>query len=71
MVTSNMNVVNATELYTYKLLKWYIIHYTYFTTIILKKRELTFEVANIQARQDLGKRHRPDVSVRDLKLTMF
>lgn len=31
-----------------------------------RERELTFEVANIQARQNLEERHRPDVSVTDL-----
>lgn len=32
-----------------------------------QERELTFEVANIQARQNLEERHRPDVSVTDLQ----
>lgn len=37
----------------------------------MKQNQLTFEVANIETRQDLGERHRPDVSVIDLKMRVL
>lgn len=48
-------LLKATDLYTLKWSRRHISCYVYFTTTI-KKQELTFEVADVQAGQDLGGR---------------